>query len=329
MKHRALLTILICATALAVVPEQLWAQAQEFVTWKYYLHSASGTRQPRTPTTVAFAPLSGPSQEACGTLAQGNVCLDQVWSSITTSTLPKKQYSLAYVSITGGVNGDITVFPDAGGSVPATVKVTFPNTPNPQINVIAYYYPVGGSCPPGAACGTAYIDQFDEVLGSLESDTFVSVFTTPPLTASPALTNTGNVDGYVTTATSAVQIDATQNTTQGRIFDRWISGPGGMISGNNLSVGKGTTLYALALYHSACAGGSTWSSSATISECTPPPSCPDGEIWNVTTKKCVVIKNPGDHCNMKCPPGTRCVAVAYECDCICQGPQPGNRPPVQ
>ncbi|HME57639.1 MAG TPA: hypothetical protein VKF63_04830 [Terracidiphilus sp.] len=331
MKQRALLTILICATALAVVPEQPRASAQETLTLWRYQPGTSGTRQPRTGSGGLFVIFSGPSVVGGALTPGATIPVQTTMPSPYPSPNPAIQYVLAYVSISGGANGDITVFPDSAGIMPLTENVTLPNTPNPKIAVNAYYTPEGGGpCPPGKVCGTAYIDQFDEVLGSLESDTFVNVLTTLPPTASPALTQTGNVDGYVSTGTSAVQIDAIQTTTAGRIFDRWSSGPGGTINGNNLGVGKGVTLYKLALYHSQCPGGSTWSSGATVSQCTPPPSCPDGEIWNVTTKKCVVIKNPGgDHCNMKCPPGTRCVAVAYECDCICQGPQPGNRPPAQ
>jgi hypothetical protein len=320
-----MMATLIGATAFSVCTTQLRAQPQEYVAWKYYVHVSGGTRQPRTPTQVEFANLAGPSPETCATLAQGGVCLDEVWKEIVVS--PAVSYALAYVSIQGGAEGAVTVFPDASGSVPATVEIVLPDTPHPQINVIAYYFPEGGSCPPGMVCGTAYIDQFDEVQGALESDTFVNVLTTPPLVASPSLTNTGNVDGYVTTATSAVQIDAIPTTTEDRIFDRWIGGPGAAISGGNLSVGKGVILDALALYRSACPSGYSWDTGPTIGQCTAVPAkttCLDGEVWNVKLKKCI----PSPPCHM-CPRGQVCMVVGYECNCLKCSTPGGSFPQVK
>jgi hypothetical protein len=333
MKHRAVLAILACATALSFFPELPCASAQETLNFLRYVPGTGGTRQPRTSNGGQFMKFAS-SQVGIPNTPGATISVQTSFQTPYPSTTQGIQYVLSYVNILGGANGGINVNPDANGIMPQTTNVTLQNTSDPTLIVNAYYYPEGGTCPPGQVCGTAYIDQFDDVLGSLESDTFVNVYTTPPPTASPTLTKTGNVDGYVTTGTSAVQIDAIQTTAQGRIFDEWSGGPGGTINGNNLSVGKGITLYEFAHYHSKCPNGLIWSSGATVSQCVTPScpkgeywsaeynqciqTCPSGDYWNVTTKKCVTIGNPnGEHCNMKCPAGTSCYAVAFECDCIC------------
>jgi len=201
------------------------------------------------------------------------------------------------VSINGGAEGGISVFPDSHGTLPLTVDVILPNTPKPQIIVDVYYFPVGGGgpCPAGEVCGSgAAIDEFGETQGTLLNDTFVSVFTPPTLGPNIGLTNTGNVDGSVATTNNAVRIDADATTPTGGNFDRWVSGPGGSIGSPaaDLNVGKGVDDYALAFYHSVCPEGYSWTTSATISQCTPtpaPPTCPKGELWNPNTKKCVPV----------------------------------------
>jgi len=303
MNQRALLSILIGATALTVLPAMPRASAQETLTYFYYQPGSGGTRQPRTGTGPHFVTLAGPTTVG-GALVSGSTVAVQTAmpTTWTTSGMPPAQYALAYVSITGGAGGGISVFPNAQGNLPLTVNVTLPTTPNPQIGVNAYYFPVGAPCPAGQTCGgggsAAEIDEFSETQGTLLTDTFVNVYIPPSTTANAGLTGTGNMDGTVITTNNTVRINADQPTyvypgttpptVTGEIFDRWVSSPGGTVSGNNLNVDKGTTVYALAFYHSSCPSDYYWNPSATVSQCTKVPTCPiAGDVWNPTTKTCV------------------------------------------
>jgi hypothetical protein len=361
MKQQALLAMLIGATALTVFPAQPRASAQETLTLWHYQPGTGGTRQPRTGTGGHFATLAGPTVVGGALTPGATIPVQTSMPSTYPSATPGLHYGLAYISITGGAEGGISVFPDAGGTLPLTVNVTLPTTPNPQIAVNVYYFPEGGGpCPPGAVCGNAYIDEFGEEQGTLLSDTFVNVFIPPALTANAGLTSTGNVNGVVSTGSNAVRINADSTTPTGGSFDKWVSGPGGTVSGNNLNVGHGTTMYALALYHSSCPDGYYWNPSATVSQCIKIPTCLNGQAWNATADKCepVAGKCPpackngcylpyiGPHgqpiwnckppagCNMHCPAGQYCSEVGYECNClrctpIGEAPSTGFHPMVQ
>jgi len=336
------------------------ASAQETLTLWHYQPGTGGTRQPRTGTGGNFVTFGGPTMVGGALIPGATIPVQTSMQSKYPSANPAIYYVLAFVSITGGAEGGISVFPDAGGTLPLTVSVTLPNTPNPQIAVNAYYFPEGGSCPPGAVCGDAYIDEFGETQGTLLNDTFVNVFIPPATTPNAGLTTTGNVDGVVSTGYNAVRINADSTTPTGGSFDRWVSGPGGTISGNDLDVGLGTVVYALALYHGACPSGYYWNPSATISQCTIIPTCPVNEAWNATTDKCEPVsgkcppacKNgcylpyigpygqpvwnckPPIGCNMHCPAGQFCSVVGVECNClrctpIGEAPEPVYHPMVQ
>jgi hypothetical protein len=358
MNHRALFTILIGATALSVFPVQPRASAQETLTFWNYQPGTGGTRQPRTGTSGHFVKLAGPTTVGGPLVPGSTIAVQTSMPSTYPSASPLLHYGLAYISITGGAEGGISVFPDASGTLPLTVNVTLPNTPNPQIAVNVYYFPEGGGpCPPGMVCGTEYIDEFGEVQGTLLNDTFVNVFIPPATTPNAALTTTGNVDGTVSTGNNAVRINADPITPTGGSFDKWVSGPGGTVSANNLNVGRGTTAYAMALYHSSCPDGYYWNPSATISQCSLIPVCPEGQAWNATTDKCAPVTGkcppacrngcylpyigpqgqpiwnckPPSGCNMHCPSGQYCSEVGVECNClrctpIGQVPQSGNHP---
>lgn len=345
MNHRAIMAILIGVTTLFVFPDQPRASAQETLTFWHYQPGSGGTRQPRTGTSGHFVTLAGPTTVGGALVLGSTVAVQTSMPSTYPSSTPSLHYVLAYISITGGAEGGISVFPDSSGTLPLTVNVTLPTTPNPQIAVNVYYFPVGGPpCPVGTVCpSAASIDEFGETQGILLNDTFVNVFIPPATVANPGLNNTGNVYGSVATTNNAVRINAYPTTPMGGNFDRWVSGPGGTINGNDLNVGRGAVAYALALYQS-CAEGSTFSSGATISQCV---TCPAGEAWNATTNKCVPVSGkcppacksgcylphigphgepiwackPPSGCNMHCPSGQYCSAVGFECNCLKCSPE--------
>jgi hypothetical protein len=341
MIRKTLLTVLLSATALCLFPDQPRANAQETITYWYYQPATAGaTRQPRTGNSAKFVAFYGPVTEGGPWTpgANNNVFTGATKSWPVPNTNPQITYNLAFVSITGGAGGDITVFPDSTGNVPVITSVPVPNTANTLIAVNAYYFPSGGSpCPPNVVCGSgADIDEFGELQGGLIDDTFVSVVVPADPALNPAYTTSGNVDGSVATTNYAVSIDALQPTytfttpptATAEIFDRWVTSPGGTIGSpaNDLLVGKQTDDYALALYHSSCPSGSTWSSTPGISQCVLNPVCQNGFFWNVTLKKCMPIKTPGPVCHM-CAKGQVCTEVGVECNCLrCtpegQGPQP-------
>jgi len=261
MNHRALQAILIGVTALTVFPVTPRASAQETLTYWYYQPGTGGTRIPRTGTSGHFVTLAGPTVVG-GTLTPGATIPVQTSfpSTWTSSTNPASQYALAFVSINGGAEGGISIFPESNGTLPLTVNVILPNTSKPQIIVDVYYFPVGGPCPTGESCGGgsgAAIDEFGEIQGTLLNDIFVNINVPSDTSLDASYTTTGNVDGTVTTTNYAVQINADTTTPTGGNFDRWVSGPGGTIgsSATDLNVGKGVDDYALAFYHSTCPEG--------------------------------------------------------------------------
>ena len=137
----------------------------------------------------------------------GSVNANQTYQPSTNPKSPYpvggSTYSLAYVNVSGGQEGGITVFPDTHGdfNIPGQVSVTVqtgtPGTPPPNIVVLYVYFPVGGRpCPPNQKCATgASIDEFDEMSGQLGDDLFVKVTPDP----SGLLTKSGNDKGTVDT----------------------------------------------------------------------------------------------------------------------------------
>ncbi|MGA2293396.1 hypothetical protein [Bradyrhizobium sp.] len=211
-------------TSLYAIPPTVAATMTE-VSVFYQPPTSSAGRQPRTGSggqlvTVPNSgfplggPLSGPSTSA-PTNAEPTI-------SVGTTT-----YNLAFISISGGAAGGITVFPGAN-----IFSVAVPLQDPPQnILVENVYFPVSGSgppCPPNTVCGSgANIDEFSETLGTLVDDTFVNVFT-PPASPNPnvMVTKTANASGSVNTTNQSVRISAItpatqfENTPTGGNFDR-------------------------------------------------------------------------------------------------------------
>jgi hypothetical protein len=155
-------------------------------------------------------------------------------------------YYFAFVNVSGLNEGGLTSFDHLVPPPAGTVGTT-------PVKVLVVYLPKGGGN--GGTSG-AVIDAFDETLGRLVDDNFVTV--TVNGSTNSALTNSGNVDGWVETANNAVVITAYASfylvmeglgTTQTG-FDKWtnLQDPNSSPVGLNLSVGQGQTVYAFAFY---------------------------------------------------------------------------------
>jgi hypothetical protein len=135
------------------------------------------------------------------------------------------------------------------------------------IVVLVVYVPTGGGG--GVGVSGASIDSFDEVTGALFSDTFVTVAPDPG-GPPPPLTTSGNVDGWVATTNTETISALSPTSPTGVVFDYWlllypqvtyrlepgltevtIYPPGINVSGANLTVNGGTSVYALAFYKAA------------------------------------------------------------------------------
>jgi hypothetical protein len=132
------------------------------------------------------------------------------------------------------------------------------------IVVLVVYAPTGGG-PGGSGGSGAEIDSFNTTTGALFDDDFVTVSPDP----AGALTRSGNVDGYVSTANTET-IATTSPTSSKLDFVSWqllypqattrlevgpkgptvvtIDPAGISVSGVDLTVNSGTTVYALAFY---------------------------------------------------------------------------------
>jgi hypothetical protein len=311
-------------TSLCAIPPAVAATMSE-VSVFYQPPTSSAGRQPRTGSggqlvTVPNSsfplggPLSGPSTSA-PTNAEPTI-------SVGTTT-----YNLAFISISGGAAGGITVFPGAN-----IFSVAVPLQDPPQnILVENVYFPtgVGPPCPPNTVCGSgASIDEFSETLGTLVDDTFVNVFA-PPASPNPnvMVTKTANASGSVNTTNQSVRISAIspakqfENTPTGGNFDRWTTGHGGAIGGSgnrDLTVNQDTDDDALALYRANCPTGFSLSPpTSMVSQCVQIKiTCPPGEgsVENGNGLQCVAIAK----CPAACGP-EGCIVVPA-------GVPPNNKP---
>jgi hypothetical protein len=156
-----------------------------------------------------------------------------------TLTEGGNSYAFAFMNVSGLVGGGLTSFDPSTPPPAATVGTT-------PVNVLVVYLPVGGS---GGNSSGAIIDAFDETIGSLVDDTFVSVTTDG--SSDSGATTSGNVDGYVDTTASNETITAyTHITPTNANFDQWriLATTSPTPPGTALTVDKGVTVYAFAFY---------------------------------------------------------------------------------
>ena len=320
MKSRNVLALLVGALASLFFSVQLAVAATATQTVVYYQPSSGvGARQPRTNTGGTFVSFPGLGGVLNSNLTPGDVVGVSPGTMNPNLMIGNQPYALAFVNISGGANGAVTVFPPLSDN--PWVSVTAQSPPQ-NIVVELVYFPAGGGC-----CGgdRAFIDEYGESESALFNDTFVgSVFTPATSTMQdPSLAAVANVKGVLDTTNQSVRIrtlDPAQkydNQPTAGSFDRWATGPGGQIGSNpqDLSVDKQVTNYALALYRSPCPAGYSLNQKSSITQCLANPKtnqCPEGMFYSPLQKRCVWPE-------AKCPPG----GVRQPdgtCKCMIKGP---------
>ena len=198
-----------------------------------YVYFASGphSRQPRSSSGPGGFTLlqSFPG----GSLAAGDTFVASPQPA--TMQVGAATYDFAFVSVSGGTGGGVA---STSSNVPApAVTVGSAN-----LVVLVVYAPTGG----GGGTPGATIDSFDLTTGSLFSDTFVKV--TPDPTGS--LTSSGNVEGWVPSATGPLTLEALSPTSPAGVdFQYWLRLlPDSSTSSANLPIAHNESLSALAFY---------------------------------------------------------------------------------
>jgi hypothetical protein len=249
----------------------------------------------------------------------------------------QRTYVLAYANVSGGVEGSGRAMPNSAGALSSVFMPVFVGAANIVVNYV--YFPAGGSgtCTTPPCPTAATIGEVGESSGTVLYDFFVTVSVPPSSTADSGLTDQGNYNGSVPTTDNGVRINADAaplsvnpatnkpGSPTNLIFDRWVAGEGGTIgSDRNLDVGKGTDVYALALYRSPCAQGYQWESTPIISQCVlnPAPKCPADCVNGCRVDPPGVPPNNTRKHVLVCNPPPRCETVI---DCL--PPNPTQVPP--
>jgi hypothetical protein len=217
------------------------------LTIQYVYFGASGihTRQPRAITSYGgFTPIPGLGP-GTATLMTGTAY--QPGPALPSVTVGSLTLQFAFVNVCGCTEGGLTSFVASTPPPVGTVGTS-------PILVNYVYLPVGGG-PPGTTTG-AVIDAYNETSGTLVDNDFVTVSPDPGGT----LTTEANVDGWVDTTDSSYTIAADHPNIgpyladpTNLLFDQWVdlatpTPPAGLVSGADLTPGKGVTVYALAFY---------------------------------------------------------------------------------
>jgi hypothetical protein len=208
------------------------------------------TRQPRnTAATAAYTPIPGaPSGPLQVIPAAGDGFTVSPPQPITPP--PNVTYTFAFTSVSDGTSV---------GVISAT-----PN-PNPPLQFVAgnnpitilFVYVASGGGGKGTPDYGASIDAFNESIGNVVNNNFVTVTNDP----SGNLTKTANVEGWVDTTDGAQTIIADnpnigpyQSLPTNALFLNWLviqtpTPAGVVITGPNLFVPEGVSVYALAVYY--------------------------------------------------------------------------------
>ncbi len=218
------------------------------LTYEYVYFGSNGphTRQPRATNSYGgFTPVPGLNSSAPQTLAPATQFGVPSAFLLPTVTVGNTTYKFAFVNVSGLTEGGFTSF---NPNVPPPLGTVGSN----PVKVLIVYLPEGGTNGNGSG---AVIDAFDDTLGRLIDDNFVTVGVNGA--NNTALTNSGNVDGWVDTSGSGATITAYSDVTLGYEglpgthagFNKWVNlEDGSSPTGLNLNVNQGETIYAFAFY---------------------------------------------------------------------------------
>ena len=230
----------------------------------------------------------------------------------TGSATGPTTYTLAYLNITGGAAGSITVFPP-NPAIPNSVSVPYVTVPIPlpaqNINVELVYFPGGG----GGGPTNAFFDEYDATNGRFANDTFVHIFAPSTSTNVDSAENAkANSMGYWPTKDSDLLISALTTPTQfdditaaGESFDGWVTDRG-MISSSqsantpapNVIAPANVTSYSIALYRAPCPAGYRISRAPSVIQCLPV-TCPPGQEYSAEAEACLFTCPKGYLYNME------------------------------
>ena len=219
------------------------------LTTQYVYFGASGahTRQPRATTSYGgFTPIPGLNPSGTAILATGTPF--QAGLVEPTLSAAGTSFIFAFQSVSGLTEGGQVSYVASTPPPVGTVGTS-------PVLVLVVYVPQG--IPDGNGDPGAVIDAFNETTGALVDNSFVAV---TPDDSGDSITDTANVDGWVDTKNTAYTITADHpnigpyaSLPTTATFDQWVvltdpNPPTSLVSGANLTPGKGGTVYALAFY---------------------------------------------------------------------------------
>jgi hypothetical protein len=212
----------------------------------YFGSSGAHTRQPRAITSYGgFTPIPTLNPSGTATLTTGSAF--QAGPVDAAMVIAGVDYVFAYQNVSGLNEGPQVSYVASTPPTAGTVGTT-------PVLVLVVYVPEGGG--PGGPDTGAVIDAFNESIGSLVDNNFVTV--SPD--SGGTLTDEANTDGWVDTTSSGSTITADHpnigaysTDPTNLLFDRWVvltnaTPPATLVSGANLTPGKGEMVYALAFY---------------------------------------------------------------------------------
>jgi len=282
------------------------AYGQTYTVNSVYFQSGSHERRPTRSSASGFMQFGNPYSNPLA--INKTMTIPQAWMPSPWPVNPTTQYVLAFVNVTG--------LPVPGGAQTFYPPFTVNNLPqfmvgSNSIVILLVYLPqcIGTNCG-GIGQSGATIDAFDESTGNLVNDIFVTVTPDPPPPpGQPTLTDSGNNDGWVSTANTETIAAYQYITPTSAVFDKWVDLTGAQKpqpGAVKFTATQDSTYNILAFYKAppTCTGGQVLNSNG---QCAPP-TCTAGTVWKPNYQQC-------------CPPNCQ-----YGCIWMLQ--PPGSTPPV-
>ena len=212
------------------------------------------------PSVVNSAPITEPVSSPANPQSVNVLARPQC------GVAPQTVYQLAYVNLSGGPAGPLTLFSDGAGNLNENlVQQAFPAGSHVVAQAV-YFVTGGGGVPCAPTCSSAaYVDEYNDTTGALADDPFVNV-DAPPGTPNANLAMSANHYGYFDTTTLTAAVQAYATTATAGNFVGWVMSPptgAGGIADATLTVNKGADASALAHYAS-CSSGYVYNWNATL-----------------------------------------------------------------